>query len=55
MFNLFDKQRSGFIDYKQFIKAIQKELNDYRQELVERVFIILDSDDDGLVLIQDIK
>jgi hypothetical protein len=30
-------------------------LNDFRRDLVERVFIILDKDDDGLVDIKDIK
>lgn len=30
-------------------------MNDYRTELIERVFIILDRDDDGLVDFNDIK
>jgi Ca2+-binding EF-hand superfamily protein len=55
LFNLFDKQRSGYINYKEFIRAIRDELNDFRRDLVERVFIILDRDDDGVVDIQDIK
>ena len=37
------------------ITFIQDELNDYRRDLVERVFIILDRNDDGLVDIADIK
>ena len=30
-------------------------MNDYRRDLVERVFIILDKDNDGLVDIYDMK
>lgn len=49
LFNLFDKDRKGEISYKEFIRAIRGELNDFRHDLIERVFIILDQDDDGLV------
>lgn len=31
------------------------ELNEFRRDLVERVFIIMDSDDDGIVDINDLK
>lgn len=30
-------------------------MNEFRRDLVERVFIILDADDDGIVDINDIK
>jgi len=43
------------MNMKEFVKAIREELNDYRRDLVERVFIILDRDDDGLVDATDIK
>jgi calcyphosin len=30
-------------------------MNEYRRDLVERVFIIMDRDNDGLVVINDLK
>jgi Ca2+-binding EF-hand superfamily protein len=37
------------------MKILRGELNDFRRDLVERVFIILDRDNDGQVDINDIK
>eukprot|EP00347_Sterkiella_histriomuscorum_P008193 403346024 len=55
LFNMFDRRRTGFINYQEFLRALRVELNEFRRDLLERVFIILDSDDDGMVDIKDLK
>ena len=47
LFNIFDENRNGSIDYKEFIKGIRGTMNDYRQDQVERVFVILDKSGTG--------
>lgn len=55
MFNMFDRRRTGVIDYMEFYKSLRVDLNEFRRDLLERVFIILDTDDDGLVDMKDLK
>lgn len=52
---MFDKRRLGFINYQEFFRSLRVELNEFRRDLLERVFIILDTNDDGLVDIKDLK
>ena len=55
LFNLHDRRRVGLLNYLDFLKVLREELNEFRRDLVERVFIIMDADDDGLVDINEIK
>ena len=55
LFNAFDTDRDGYINYYHFIKAIRGEMNDYRKELVERVFVMIDRNNEGIVDKQEIK
>ncbi|CDW79898.1 ef hand family protein [Stylonychia lemnae] len=55
LFNLYDRKRLSLVNVKDVINSLRDEMNDYRKELVERVFIILDRDDDGMIDIKDIR
>lgn len=55
MFNSLDRNRDGRVSFQEFLGSLRGEMNDYRRDLVERVFIILDKTATGYVDIQDIK
>lgn len=38
LFQLLDSDRSGFIDYEEFLTKIKGGLNDFRRNLVRQVF-----------------
>jgi len=51
MFNSFDRNRDGKLSAEEFLSQLRGEMNDYRRDLVERVFIILDKSATGYVAI----
>lgn len=55
LFDAFDSNRDGTINYDEFLYAIRGELNDFRRGLVEKAFRKLDKDGSGLLDIDDIK
>lgn len=54
LFSAFDINRDGTIQYDEFLRVIRGELNDYRRNLVERAFKVLDRDGSGVVEVQDL-
>jgi Ca2+-binding EF-hand superfamily protein len=42
LFNYFDKDKSGFIDYSEFLNGITGELNEFRKNISKQVFQKLD-------------
>ena len=55
IFNSFDRNRDGRISVEEFMYTLRGEMNDYRRDLVERVFIILDKTATGSIPLADIK
>ncbi len=55
LFDAFDTNHDGTINYDEFLYAIRGELNDFRRGLVEKAFNKLDKDDSGFLDIEDIK
>ena len=55
LFNAFDTNHDGTINYDEFLYAIRGELNDFRRGLVEKAFRKMDKDNSGYLDINDIK
>ena len=55
MFNAFDLNRDGTIDYNEFLRIIRGDLTPGRLALVRRAYSKLDRDGSGIVDINDIK
>jgi len=55
LFNCFDANHDGTINYDEFLRGIRGELNDFRQGLVEKAFRKIDKDNSGYLDINDIK
>lgn len=55
LFEAFDTNRDGTLNYDEFLMAIRGELNDYRRGLVEKAFRKLDKDGNGYIELDDIK
>jgi Ca2+-binding EF-hand superfamily protein len=55
IFNAFDLNRDGTIDYDEFVRIIRGDLTPPRLALVKRAFAKLDKDHSGIVDIDDIK
>ena len=54
LFSAFDINRDGTIQYDEFLRVIRGDLSDYRRQLVERAFKVLDRDGSGVVEVQDL-
>ena len=55
LFNYFDKEGSGFIDYDKFINGICGNLNKFRQDVLKQVFIKLDDDEKGYITVGQMR
>ena len=55
VFNYFDKEKTGFINYVNFINAIRGPMNQKRIDIVKEAFSKLDIDKSGQVEISEIK
>ena len=55
MFQGFDLNRDGTIQYDEFLRVIRGDLNDYRRGLVERAFKKLDKDGSGVIEVSDLE
>jgi calcyphosin len=55
LFNVFDRNRDGTIDYDEFIRILQGPMNNFRKKLVLQAFNKLDKDKSGQIDINDIK
>lgn len=54
VFQAFDINRDGTIQYDEFLRIIRGELTDYRRSLVERAFQKLDRDGSGIIEVADL-
>ena len=55
MFQGFDLNRDGTIQYDEFLRVIRGDLNEFRLGLVERSFKKLDRDGSGIVEVNDLE
>jgi calcyphosin len=55
LFKIFDRDRSGLIDYEEFLRGVRGEMNDFRRTIAKKAFNILDNDRSGVVNIDDIR
>lgn len=55
LFEAFDTNRDGTLNYDEFLMAIRGELNDFRRGLIEKAFRKLDKDGSGVLDYEDIK
>ena len=55
IFNAFDLNRDGTIDYDEFVRIIRGDLTANRLALVKKAYRKLDRDNSGVVDINDIK
>lgn len=55
IFNAFDLNRDGTIDYDEFLRIIRGDLNPQRLAIVKKAYAKLDKDGSGVVDIEDIR
>ena len=55
MFNYFDVDHSGSIEYDEFLRAIRGPMNEVRQATVMKAFKKLDKDGNGWIDINDVR
>lgn len=55
LFDLFDDNDDGSINYDEFLKNVKGPMNDRRKAIVKRAFDKMDIDKNGFLEIQDIK
>jgi Ca2+-binding EF-hand superfamily protein len=54
LFDIFDRNGDGDIDYDELLYAVAGELNQFRQEYVVKAFKKLDRDGNGVVEVRDL-
>lgn len=55
LFTFFDYDRSGLIEYDEFLRTIRGPMNANRKRIVQKAFDVLDKDGSGQVDINDIR
>lgn len=55
LFDAFDRNRDGTIDYDEFVRILRGPMNNFRKKLVSQAFNKIDRDGSGMVDINDIK
>lgn len=55
LFNYFDYDKSGLIEFDEFIRAIRGPMNPSRKKIVAKAFKALDKDGSGWIDLNDIK
>ena len=55
LFNRSDRDRNGSIDYDEFLRFIKGKMNNFRTNLVKKVYATFDRNHDGQVDINDIR
>ena len=55
LFNYFDKDGSGFIDYEEFVNGICGNLNNFRKNVLKQVFAKLDPDEKEYVTVGQLR
>ena len=55
LFNYFDKDASGYIDYDDFVKGVCGNLNKFRKNVLKQVFDKLDSNNKGYITVGQMR
>ena len=55
LFNFFDKNNTGFINYDEFVNHVCGELNAFRKDILKKVFVSLDKDEKGFITVGQIR
>lgn len=55
LFNAFDENHSGFIDFDEFLERLRPPMNKSRTDLIIKAYNKLDKNGDGKVTVQDLK
>lgn len=55
LYNYFDADRNGNVDYEEFIHRLRGEMNDFRRNLVQQAFRKLDKTGDQKIQLEDVK
>ena len=55
LFDYFDKDRSGTVDFDEFIFTLRGQLNPFRLALINQAFDKIDKDHSGVLTIDDLK
>ena len=55
LFNYFDEDKSGFIDYSLFLTKVQGELNEFRKNILKQVFQKLDKNETGFITVKTLR
>jgi len=53
LFSAFD--RNGTLDYEEFLRGVVGEMNQFRKNLTDKAFQILDKDGSGIIEYNDLK
>jgi len=54
IFNYFDRNKNGSVDYDEFLRGIRGELTEYRKTYIRKAYEKLDKNKDGKVTLEDI-
>ena len=54
LFNQFDQNKDGRLNYDEFLRGVRGEMSDSRREIVRKAFSILDTNQNGQIEIADI-
>ena len=55
LFNAFDTNKNGKLDYQEFLKGVVGELNEKRKKIVRQVFNTFDRDNNDLVNLDEVR
>ena len=55
LFNYFDKDGSGFIDYGEFVNGIVGDLSEFRKDILKLVFEKLDKEESGFITVGQLR
>jgi len=55
LFNVFDRDGSGAIDYNEFLRGVRGQMNDFRKGMAMKAFKIMDKDGSGILDLDDIR
>ena len=54
IFNQFDQNKDGRLNYDEFLRGVKGEMNPARRNLAEQAFKILDKNGNGVITIEDV-
>lgn len=55
VFNTFDRDGNGSIDYDEFVRGVRGPMNQFRQNIVKAAFRKIDKDNSGILELNDIQ